>query len=100
MNAEQYLNELNDNQGAIAQWEMSKRKITAHLSKMKPLFERSVSSQANARQVERSVEQVEIRLRHDTEQITQLSAGIQAAQFPKVMLEVVDGKVQRGHYLR
>lgn len=66
---------------------------------MKPLFERTVSSQANALLVERRLKQADNLFNVDTAQIKQLNGRIQAAQSPQVMLEIVKGKVIRGYYL-
>lgn len=100
LSSELYLNELSQNNGLLLEWEKNKRTINIHLSKMKPLFERAVSSQANALQVERKIEQVDALLHHDTAQITLLKDRIYAAQSPQILLEIVEGKVQRGRYLR
>ena len=99
LSSELYLKELHDTNGFITKWEKNKRKIACHLSKMKPLFERAMSSQANALQVQHSVDRLDKLLGIDAEHITQLHARIQAAQSPQVLLEIVDGKIQRGRYL-
>lgn len=99
LTGEKYLKELNDANEIIPQWEKIKRTIALHMSKMKPLFERATSSQANVLQVESRLKQADNHLCIDTTQIMQLSDRIQAAQSPKVMLEIVNGKVQRGRYL-
>lgn len=97
--SERYLEELSDVNGAIQKWEKTKRTVALHLSKMKPFFERTVSSQANALLVERRLKQADNLFNIDTEQIKQLNGRIQAAQSPQVMLEIVEGKVIRGYYL-
>lgn len=99
LTSEMYLKELNDANGAIQKWERTKRTIARHLSKMKPLFERAASSQANALLVERRLKQADSLLYIDTAQITELNNRIQAAQSPQLMLEIVDGKVLQGRYL-
>lgn len=97
--SEIYLSELRSENGAIAQWGRTQKKITLHLSKMKPLFERSTSSIANSHQVERRLGQADKSLSADLDQITLLNNRIQAAQSTQLMLEVVNGKVQRARYL-
>ena len=96
---ENYLKELNDENGVIQKWEKTKRKVTYHLSKMKPIFERAVSSQANALQVERRIKQVDNFLCIEKTQIIQMNDRIKAAQSPQIILEIVGGKVKRGRYL-
>lgn len=98
--SELFTKELNDTNGIIPNWERIKRKVAHHLNKMKPIFERAVSSQANALQVKRRLEQVDSLISIDTVQIIELNDRIQAAQSPQIMLEIVDGKVQRGRHLR
>ncbi|PYD47124.1 hypothetical protein C3920_11620 [Novacetimonas pomaceti] len=96
---ENYLNEINDENGVMQKWGKTKRKVANHLSKMKPIFERAISSQANALQVERRIRQVDNLLCIDKTQIMQMNDQIAAAQSPQVILEIVDGKVRRGRYL-
>lgn len=100
LSSERYLNELSQNNGLLPEWEKNKRTINIHLNKMKPLFERAINSQANVLQVERKIEQVDALLHLDTAQITLLNDRIHAAQSPQILLEIVEGKVQRGRYLR
>lgn len=52
--AQDYVQELQAEQGLLSQWEQMQRKVAFHLSKMKPLFERSSSTQANAVLVEKA----------------------------------------------
>lgn len=99
LTSEQYLNELDDNRGIISQWDKMKRTITLHLSKMKPFFERALSSQANALQVESKLKQANNQLCIEIKKITDLNDRVKAAQSPQVMLEIVNGKVERGRYL-
>lgn len=99
LSSENYLKELRNANGTFPKWEKTKRTIARHLSKMKPLFERAISSQANALQVERRVKQVDSLLDIDTAQVTQLHDRILAAQTPRVILEIVDGKIQQGRHL-
>lgn len=77
-----------------------KRKVAHHLSKMKPIFERTSSTQANALQVERKLNQTDNLLSTDNVLLAQLGERIQAAQSPQVLLEIVDNKVLRGRFLR
>ncbi|WP_410752883.1 hypothetical protein [Citrobacter youngae] len=98
--SELYLKELNASNGIFQQWEKIKRKVAHHLSKMKPLFERTSSTQANALQVERKLNQTDSLLNTDNVLLTQLGERIQAAQSPQVLLEIVDNKVLRGRFLR
>jgi len=100
LSSELYLNELRQNNGVLPEWGKNKRTIYSHLSKMKPLFERAISSQANALQVELKLKQVDSLLHIDTDQISLLNERIHAAQSPQILLEIVEGKVQRGYYLR
>ncbi|HCD7427033.1 TPA: hypothetical protein ND026_002520 [Citrobacter werkmanii] len=100
LTSEVYLKELNASNGIFQQWEKIKRKVAHHLSKMKPLFERASSTQANALQVERKLNQTDNLLNTDNVLLTQLGERIQAAQSPQVLLEIVDNKVLRGRFLR
>lgn len=99
LTSELYLKELHDTNGFISIWDKSKRTIACHLSKMHPLFERTISSQANALQVESRIDRLDKLLHIDVVNITQLQARIEAAKSPQVLLEIVDGKVLRGRYL-
>lgn len=100
LTSEVYLKELNASNGIFQQWEKIKRKVAHHLSKMKPIFERTSSTQANALQVERKLNQTDNLLSTDNVLLAQLGERIQAAQSPQVLLEIVDNKVLRGRFLR
>lgn len=97
--AQDYVQELQAEQGLLGQWEQLQRKVAFHLSKMKPLFERSSSTQANAVLVEKSVSRAQLALSQDIGQVQHLGARLLQAQKPRVLLEMEGGQVVRGRYL-
>lgn len=93
---EDYLNELDSE---LDQWEITKRRVTFHLSKMKPLFELAKSTQANVLLLEGRVAKVQRLIVEDVEQVRQLQQRLVRAQRPCVLLELEHGQVARGHHL-
>ncbi|MDW8844581.1 hypothetical protein SD961_01525 [Erwinia sp. MMLR14_017] len=96
---EVYLKELNLPGGSINKWEKTKRTVSLHLSKMKPLFERTASSEANAALVERKIKKTDDQYNENILKIIQLNSQLQAAKTPSLMVEVADGKVLRAKHL-
>lgn len=94
-----YLSELKAPNGLLAQWAGIQRQVAVHLSKMKPVFELSKSTQANVQMVESSVQNIERQLQNDTVQVEQLQQRLLQAQTPSLLLKVESGKVISGHYL-
>lgn len=94
-----YMDELNCDQGLLTQWNATKRRVTLHLSKMKPFFEFAKSTQANADLVEAKVVAVQKILDYDVAQIRQLGQRLLEAQNPRVLLELDGGQAVRGRYL-
>lgn len=96
---EDYLAELQHENGLLIQWNATMRHVNVHLSKMKPVFELAKSTQANVLLVESSIAKVQQMITQDTKQIRQLQQRIIDAQAPRIMLEMENGRVTRGHYL-
>lgn len=94
-----YIDELNYEQGLLTQWNAIKRRITLHLSKMKPFFEFAKSTQANSDLVEAKMVAVQRIVDHDVAQIRQLGQRLLEAQNPRVFLELENGQAIRGRYL-
>lgn len=94
-----YLAELNNPQGMLAQWNVTKQRVALHLSKMKPVFELARSTQANAELVDARVAGVQQHLTHDVAQIQHLEQRLVNAQAPRVLLQVENGQVVGGRYL-
>lgn len=97
--SEYYLAELQYENGVLPQWDETMRRIAEHLSKMKPVFELTKSTQANAQLVESSVAKVQQIITQDLNQVRQLQQRIVDAQIPRILFEVENGQVTRGHYL-
>ena len=98
MSSEIYLNEINHQEGSVNQWEKTKRTVSLHISKMKPLLERAASSEANAALIERKVKKTDNQFNENILKITQLNSQLQAVKTPSLMIEVADGKVLRAKY--
>lgn len=96
---EEYLAELQDDKGLLAQWNATMRHVKVHLSKMKPVFELAKSTQANVLLVESSIAKVQQMMTQDVNQIRQLQQRIVDAQAPRIMLELENDRITRGHYL-
>lgn len=96
---EDYLAELQHENGLLAQWNETMHHVNVHLSKMKPVFELAKSTQANVLLVESSITKIQKVIAQDVKQICQLQQRIVDAQAPRIVLEVEDGRVVRGHYL-
>lgn len=94
-----YLSELDESQGVVDQWRVTKQRLALHLSKMKPVFELARSTQANAELVEAKVSAVQQLLTQDVAQIRHLQQRLVNAQNPRVLLEVEDGQLVGGRYL-
>jgi len=94
-----WLAELNDPNGIVAQWDITKQRVAVHLSKMKPVFELARSTQANVELVDAKVSGVQRLLTQDVGQIRDLEQKLVNAQTPRVFLEVENGQVVRGRYL-
>lgn len=94
-----YLAELNNDRGLLEQWDATEKRVAWHLSKMKPVFELTRSTEANARLVDAKVAAVQHLITRDVEQIRQLEQRLVNAQTPRVVLELESGQVVRGHYL-
>lgn len=95
-----YLEELSTEQGLLNQWNVTKQRVDWHLSKMKPVFEFAMSTQANAQLVQAKVAKVQQLITQDTEQVHELQQRLVHAQNPRVLLELEGGQVVRGHYLQ
>lgn len=94
-----YLEELSSEEGMLNQWEVTRRRVDLHLSKMKPVFELARSTQANAHLVEAKVTKVQQLLDEDTRQVHEFQQRLVHAQNPRVLLELEAGQVVRGYYL-
>lgn len=94
--SEIYLKDINSDDGIIQKWTKTKQKIASHLGKMKPFFERTVSSQANALLVEHHLKRADNYFAADMAYIKQLNDQIQAVQSPQLIFEIVNGKIQKG----
>lgn len=94
-----YLAELNNEQGLLAKWDATTRSVAVHLSRMKPVFELAKSTQANAQLVESTVGKVNELVAHDSEKVRQFQKRLVDAQNPRVLLEIEGGLVVRGNYL-
>ena len=94
-----YLEELNSEQGLLNKWNVTKRCVDLHLSKMKPVFELGKSTQANAHLVEANVAKVQQLITQDYAQVHELHQRLVHAQNPRVLLELEGGQVVRGYYL-
>lgn len=94
-----YLAELNNEQGLLAKWDATTRSVAVHLSRMKPVFELAKSTQANAQLVESTVRKVNELIEQDSEQVRQFQQRLVDAQNPRVLLEIEGGLVVRGNYL-
>lgn len=96
---EAYLAEFSSEHGLLNQWNATKRRVSWHLSKMKPVFELVKSTEANAMLVEAKLTKAQQLLDEDAEQVHQLQQRLVDAQNPRVLLALEDGQVVRGHYL-
>lgn len=94
-----YLAELNNEQGLLAKWDATTRSVAVHLSRMKPVFELAKSTQANAQLVESTVGKVNELVAHDSEKVRQFQKRLVDAQNPRVLLEIEGSLVVRGNYL-
>jgi hypothetical protein len=94
-----YLDELSGEHGLVEQWNVTKRRVNFHLSKMKPVFEWAKSTQANAYLVEAKVAEVQQRISQDTAKVHELQQQLVHAQNPRVLLELEGQQVVRGYYL-
>lgn len=97
--SEDYLAELQNEHGLLAQWHATVRHVAVHLSKMKPVFELSKSTQANVQLVEGRIAKVRQTIAQDSRKVRQLQQRIEDAQVPRILLEMEKGRVVRGHYL-
>jgi hypothetical protein len=97
---EAYLAEFSSEHGLLNQWNATKRRVSWHLSKMKPVFELVKSTEANAVLVEAKLTKVQQLLDEDAEQVRQLQQRLVHAQNPRVLLTLEGGQVVRGHYLK
>lgn len=94
-----YLEELSSEQGLLNQWNVTKRRVVFLLSKMKPFFELTKSTRANAHLVEAKVAEVQQLITQDTALAHELQQRLVHAQNPGVLLELEGGQVVRGYYL-
>ncbi|MDH1475226.1 hypothetical protein N5F13_12015 [Comamonas thiooxydans] len=94
-----YLAELNNEQGLLAKWDATTRSVSVHLSRMKPVFELAKSTQANAQLVESTVGKVNELVARDSAKALQFQQRLVDAQNPRVLLEIEGGLVVRGNYL-
>lgn len=94
-----YLEELNSEQGVLKKWDATSRRVSWHLSKIKPLFELTRSTQANAKLVEAKVAKVEQLLAQDSKMIQSLQQRLIHAQHPRVLLELEGGQIVKGYYI-
>lgn len=94
-----YLAELNNEQGLLAKWDATTRSVSVHLSRMKPVFELAKSTQANAQLVESTVGKVNELVARDSAKALQFQQRLVDAQNPRVLLEIEGGFVVRGNYL-
>ncbi|WP_268592316.1 hypothetical protein, partial [Escherichia coli] len=76
-----------------------KRRVTLHLSKIKPFFEFAKSTQANSDLVGAKVLAVQKIVDYDVAQIRQLGRRLLEAQNPRVFLELESGQAVRGRYI-
>jgi hypothetical protein len=97
--SDDYLAELHHENGLLAQWNATMCSVRVHLSKMKPVFELTKSTQANVLLVENTVAKVQQMITQDAQQIRQLQQKIVDAQAPRIILEVENGSVACGYYL-
>ncbi|BBQ52918.1 hypothetical protein WP2S18C03_19990 [Aeromonas veronii] len=97
--SERYVNELNDETGVSFSWERCKRTISRHLNMMKPLFERTISTEANVIQIRNRLNKTDCLFEIEKTQLMQLNNRVQEAKTPTILLETINGKVKRGLYL-
>jgi len=97
--SEAYMKELSSEDGVIAQWEKTKRTVAHHLSKMRPFFEFSNSTDANVLLIEKSISKADSLLVNEINQIANLKSRFDNMQNSQVLLEMVDGVAVRGRYL-
>lgn len=95
-----YLAELSSEDGLMNQWNATKRRVSWHLSKMKPVFELAKSTQANAVLVEAKLSKVQQQLDEDVKQVRELQQRLVLAQNPRLLLVLEGGLVKRGHFLQ
>ncbi|WP_141689752.1 hypothetical protein [Aeromonas sp. EERV15] len=97
--SELYINELNNEFGVSYSWEKCKRTISRHLNIMKPLFERTISTEANVTIVKNRLNKTDIIFETEKSQLMQLNNRVQEAKTPTILLETINGEVKRGLYL-
>lgn len=93
--AEQIMSELTASDGIESTWKLSQQKIKFQLSRMKPLFERKISTDANARLVEIHVKKAGDLLASSKELLTTLNQRLELAPVG-AFLEIENGRVVGG----
>lgn len=93
--AEHLMSELVVSDGIEATWRITQQKIKFQLSRMKPLFERKLSTEANATLVEINLKKVGEVLASGKELLSTLNQRLDLTQVG-ALLEVENGRVLRG----